>query len=164
MAGTELAYTFQVGEIVIYPSHGVGVIDSKENRNGKVYLKMRIEETESTVLLPEANAAALGLRPLSDKITIEAALDCLSDNSKTITSDWKQRFQDNQNLMKEGSLTSIASVINSLYRRSKIKELPSQERRMYDAALSMLVSEASSVLNKKEEEVRRLVFSKLEKK
>lgn len=164
MAGTELAHIFQTGEVVVYPSHGLGVITAKEDRNGKVYLKVKIEETDSTVLLPEDNAGVLGLRPLSNKETIEEALECLKDRTKIISTDWKQRFQDNQALMKDGSLSSIAMVINSLYRRSKVKELPSQERRMYDSALSMLVEEASSVLNKKKEEVRRLIFSKLEMK
>ncbi|MBQ0072379.1 MAG: CarD family transcriptional regulator [Spirochaetales bacterium] len=163
MSSTELTRSFEVGEKVAYPSHGVGKIESKEERNGKTYLKLHIDGEDSVVLLPESNADNLGLRHLATPEVIWDALDGLSDRTREVTADWKQRLTENQNLMKEGTLSAVASVINVLYRRSKVKELPSIEKKLYDTALSALVDEVSSVLNKDQEEVRRIIFSKLEK-
>ena len=77
--------------------------------------------------------------------------------------DWKQRLLINQELMREGSMTAVANVVNSLYRRSKVKELPVQERKLYDSALTLLVDESSSVLGISAEEVKKKIFSRLEK-
>ena len=77
--------------------------------------------------------------------------------------DWKQRLILNQELMKEGSMLAVAKVVNSLYHRSKVKELPVQERKLYDSALTLLVDESSSVLGIDQEEMKKKIFSRLEK-
>ena len=91
------------------------------------------------------------------------AISSLSEKKETRGLDWKQRLLKNQELMKDGSLASIAIVVNSLYRRSKVKELPVQERKLYDNALSILVDETSSVLGIGTEEIKKKIFAKLEK-
>ena len=68
----------------------------------------------------------------------------------------------NVELLREGSINSIARVVQTLYHRSKIKELPVQERRLYDSALRILIDEAAYSLDKEKDEIQMLIFSKLE--
>ena len=86
----------------------------------------------------------------------------LSDNSHTIIQDWKQRLNENQSLLKEGTLAGSAIVVNHLYRRQKSKALPTMERKLYDTALTRLLDESAVVLDKDNREMRRIVFSRLE--
>lgn len=162
MDSRELNTTFNVGDIVMYPAQGVGSIEKTETRNGRDYLRIKLFSSSMDVLLPAVKAGELGLRHLTPKDEISKVLDSLSIQPDNQTSDWKTRLQENQLLIKSGQLSSIANVVNSLYRRSKSKELPSMERKVYEDALSMLVVESSSVLGISDEETKRLIFSKLE--
>lgn len=162
MNSTELAEYFAVGDSVVYPSQGIGCIEGREIRNDKEYLRIHLNSSNMDVLLPIVKAEELGLRHLSSIDDTNKALDSLSTKQKTSNLDWKTRLQENQNLLKSGSLISVASVVNSLYRRSKVKELPSMERKIFDYALSMLVDESSSVLGINIEKMKEKIFSKLE--
>jgi CarD family transcriptional regulator len=72
------------------------------------------------------------------------------------------RYQLNLDLLKKGSIRDIASIVRSLYHRSKVKELPILERKLYDSALKLLVDEASISLRKTKDEVENMIFSRLE--
>ena len=162
MEYTELSKNFGIGEMVVYPSFGICRIREKEDRNGCFYLKLESLSDNSTVLVPEEKASSLGLRHLETKENVEKALSILSDNSHTITNDWKQRLNENQSLLREGTLEGSATVVNHLYRRQKTKALPTMAKKLYDTALSRLLDESSGVLDKDNREMRRIVFSRLE--
>jgi CarD family transcriptional regulator len=68
----------------------------------------------------------------------------------------------NLDLLKKGSVTDIATVVRTLYHRSKVKELPILERKLFDSALKLLVDEVSFSLRKSKDDVEQLIFSKLE--
>ena len=162
MEYTELSKKIGIGEMVVYPSFGICRIREKEDRNGCFYLKLESLSDNSTVLVPEEKASSLGLRHLETKENVEKALSILSDNSHTITNDWKQRLNENQSLLREGTLEGSATVVNHLYRRQKTKALPTMEKKLYDTALSRLLDESSVVLDKDNREMRKIVFSRLE--
>ena len=162
MEYTELSKKFNVGEMVVYPSFGICKITEKEERNGAFYIKLESFSDNSTVLVPEDQASQLGLRHLETRENVEKALSLLSDNSQKISQDWKQRLNENQVLLKEGTLEGSAIVVNHLYRRQKTKVLPTMEKKLYDTALSRLLDESAVVLDKDNREMRRIVFSRLE--
>ena len=162
MEYTELSKNFEIGEMVVYPSFGICRIKEKEERNDCFYIKLQSLSDNSTVLVPEEKASSLGLRHLETKENVEKALSLLSDNSRTISNDWKQRLNENQNLLREGTLAGSAIVVKHLYRRQKTKALPTMEKKLYDTALSRLLDESSVVLDKDNREMRKIVFSKLE--
>ena len=162
MEYTELSKNFEIGEMVVYPSFGICRIKEKEERNDCFYIKLQSLSDNSTVLVPEEKASSLGLRHLETKENVEKALSLLSDNSHAITNDWKQRLNENQNLLREGTLAGSAIVVNHLYRRQKTKALPTMEKKLYDTALSRLLDESSVVLDKDNREMRKIVFSRLE--
>ncbi len=162
MSYTELSNQFTIGEDVFYPSIGICSVINTEERNGRNYLKLGSQDTEEIILLPVENAVNLGLRHLVKKEELFSSLEELrkiQDDDK----EWKHRVEKNTALLKDGTIPSTCKVISSLYRRSKIKALPSVEKKLYDKALVMLVDEASSVLKKSEEEVRKLIFTYLER-
>ncbi len=154
---------FRIGDAVVYPMQGVGCIMSRETRREKEYYRVQIAASDMDVLLPVDNASALGLRHLASATEARKAISSLAEKWETRGLDWKQRLLMNQELMKEGTLSSVAKVVSSLYRRSKVKELPVQERKLYDNALSILVDESSSVLGIGTEEAKKRIFAKLEK-
>ncbi len=162
MTYTELSKTFNEGEIAVYPSFGVCRIIEREERNGISYLKLESRMDNSTVLIPEEKAQSLGLRHLESRENVLLALSSLSDRSFSVKKEWKIRIGENQNLLREGSIMGEARVVNCLYRLHKTKTLPTQEKKLYDTALSRLLDEASFVLDKDSEEMRKIVFSKLE--
>ena len=162
MDSTELSIKFNVGDIVVYPTQGVGVIQCLEIRKDREYFRIRLTESDMDVLLPSDHASNLGLRHLASKNEVYKALQSLSKEIKASSTDWKTRLLENQQLLKEGTLESIAQIVNSLYRRSKVKQVPALERKLYDSALSMLVDESSSVLGIGREDTRKEIFLKLE--
>jgi len=92
----------------------------------------------------------------------EKALVFISEEYAPIPSDWKLRYQMNLDLLKKGSVLDIASVVRSLYHRSKIKELPILERKLYDSALNLLQDEISFSLGKGKDEIAELIRARLE--
>ena len=162
MDSTELSIKFNVGDVVVYPTEGVGIVECLEIRREREYLKIKLSGSDMDVLLPADNASVLGLRLTASAKEVKEALLSLSKTNGTISSDWKTRFQENQALLKDGRVSSVAMIVNNLYRRSKIKELPALERKLYDTAISMLVDESSYVLGIDKEDMRKEIFLKLE--
>ena len=86
----------------------------------------------------------------------------LSEDFEPITSAWKLRYQMNLELLKKGTIADIAQIVRCLYNRSKVKELPIQERKLYDSAKKLLEDEISFALGKTPKEIESLIHEKLE--
>jgi CarD family transcriptional regulator len=160
--------SFQVDQKVVYPSQGVGVIktiETKEFKKEKVpYYVIYLEVSDMTIMVPVDKAEQLGIRANVPKEEALKALELISEDYEPIPSDWKLRYQMNLDLLKKGSVTDIASIVRSLYHRSKVKELPILERKLYDSALKVLEDEVSFSLRKPKDEVEVLIFTRLESK
>ena len=160
------AKTFQVDQKVVYPSQGVGVIRSiiqKKFKDSKIpYYVIYLEVTDMTIMVPVDRAVELGIRPTVSRDEAMKALELISEDYEPIPSDWKMRYQMNLDLLKKGSIRDIASIVRSLYHRSKVKELPILERKLYDSALKLLEDEVSISLRKTKDEVENMIFSRLE--
>ncbi len=158
---------FQVGEHVVYPLQGVGVIkDIRERivRNTPVlYYVIYIDISDMTVSIPVDKIEDSGVRPIVSKEIALQALESISAKYEPVAVDWKARYQMNVDLIKEGSIFSIAKVVQGLYHRSKVKELPVQERKLYDNAIRLLIDECAYSLEKDQKEIEKTVFSCLEK-
>jgi CarD family transcriptional regulator len=159
---------FQVEQKVVYPSQGVGVIRSIEQKEFKTetipYYVIYLEVSDMTIMVPVDKAEKLGIRAIVPKEEAQRALELISEDYEPIPSDWKLRYQMNLDLLKKGSVLDIASIVRSLYHRSKVKELPILERKLYDSALKLLEDEVSFSLRKPKDEVEGMIFSRLESK
>ena len=102
------------------------------------------------------------IRAIVSASEAEKALNLLSDDFEPITSDWKLRYQMNLDLLKKGSINDIATIVRCLYNRSKVKELPILERKLYDSARKLLEDEISFATGKSLKEVETLIHIKLE--
>lgn len=151
---------------IVYPSQGVGRIMEIREKAFKdstvLYYIIYLEFSDMTVMVPVDKATELGIRAIVPKAEAEKALTFISEEYAPIPSDWKLRYQMNLDLLKKGSVLDIASVVRSLYHRSKIKELPILERKLYDSALNLLQDEISFSLNKPKEEIAELIRARLE--
>lgn len=157
---------FQVDQKVVYPSQGVGIIkaiEQKEFKNEKIpYYVIYLEVSDMTIMVPVGKAEGLGIRPIVPRDEALKALELIGQDYDPIPSDWKLRYQMNLDLLKKGSVSDIATIVRSLYHRSKVKELPILERKLYDSALKLLEDEVSFSLRKPREEVETMIFTRLE--
>ena len=163
---------FKVNQRVVYPSQGVGVIneivDKKYLGNGELsgkivkHYRIYLEVSDMVVTVPVPSAEKLGIRAIVSAEAAQKALDSLSIDNGPVTSDWKLRFQQNMELMKKGSVDDIANIVRCLYQRSKVKELPIQERKLYDNAKKLLIDEISFALGKDPADIEAMIHAKLE--
>jgi CarD family transcriptional regulator len=157
---------FKVDQQIVYPSQGVGRIIELHEKSFKdakmLYYTIYLEFSDMTVMVPVDKAIELGIRAIVPKDEAEKALAFISEEYAPIPTDWKLRYQMNLDLLKKGSVLDIASVVRSLYHRSKIKELPILERKLYDSALNLLQDEVSFSLGKPKEEIAELIRARLE--
>ena len=157
---------FKVDQKVVYPSQGVGIVREVFEKTFKdkatLYYKIYIEASDMVVMVPVDNAENLGIRQIVTAEEAEEALKLLSDDFEPITSDWKLRYQMNLDLLKKGTVKDIATIVRTLYTRSKVKELPILERKLYDSAKKLLIDEISIALGMSEKEVENQIHLKLE--
>lgn len=157
---------FVVDQKVVYPSQGVGDVKEIFTKTFKdtemLYYKIYIEATDMIVMVPVEKADGLGIRQTVSVEEAEAALNLLSEEPEPITSDWKLRYQQNLERLKKGHVNDIAEIVQCLYNRSKVKELPILERKLYDSAKKLLIDEISYVLGKTEKEIESIIHTKLE--
>ena len=127
-----------------------------------LYYKIYIEASDMMVMIPVSKAQDLGIRQIVSKEKAEKALKLLSDEFEPITSDWKLRYQMNLDLLKKGTVKDIATIVRCLYNRSKVKELPIMERKLYESAKKLLEDEISFALGKTAKEIEAEIHTKLE--
>jgi CarD family transcriptional regulator, regulator of rRNA transcription len=157
---------FKLHQQVVYPLQGVGTITAIEEKEFKseptLYYVIYLEVSDMTVMVPVDKAEGLGIRAIVSKRESEKALKIIAEDYEPVTADWKLRYQMNLDLLKAGGVTDIATVVRTLYHRSKVKELPILERKLFDSALKLLVDEVSFSLNKSKDDVEQLIFGRLE--
>jgi CarD family transcriptional regulator len=155
-----------VDQKVVYPSQGVGkvveIFDRQMKDQTVSYYKIYIEASDMIVMVPIDKTEELGIRQIVSPEEADEALNLLSEDFEPITSDWKLRYQMNLDLLKKGTVKDIAAIVRCLYNRSKVKELPILERKLYDSAKKLLEDEISFALGKTEKEIETIIHTKLE--
>jgi CarD family transcriptional regulator len=157
---------FILNQKVVYPLQGVGQILSITERafKGKPtqYYQIFLPVTDMTVMIPVEKAVEIGIRAIVPAEKAHEAFEIIASDFEPVTADWKMRYQMNLDHLKSGAITDIALVVRNLYHRSKVKELPILERKLYDSAMKLLIDEIAFSLNISVSEVERQVHEKLE--
>jgi len=159
--------TFQVGDKVIYPNHGLGVVEGIETKTilgttcGFYHLRMIANET--TVLVPLDNVEGVGLRRAIGDGEVDRLFSLLSDGKIENHQNWKGRFKDNSDKMRTGSIYDVVDVLKSLTHLAKSKNLSFREKRMLDRAKFLVVSEIAEVVSEPSDSVEGKVDRALER-
>jgi CarD family transcriptional regulator len=137
--------SFQVGDKVVYPNHGIGIVDQIATRtNGfqveRFYL-LTIKASALKVMVPCSNATSVGLRSVVTQGEVERILCFLSDGNCSSNADWKERYREHCEKMKAGSLMEVAEVLKSLLVLNQKKPLGFREQKMLEKARYLLVNE-----------------------
>jgi len=160
------AAPFQVNQKVVYPLQGVGQIMAITERafKGKPtqYYQIFLPVTDMTVMIPVAKAVEIGIRSIVPREKAQEAFNIIASDFEPVTADWKMRYQMNLDHLKSGDITDIALVVRNLYHRSKVKELPILERKLYDSAMKLLIDEIAFSLDIPVAEVESIVHERLE--
>jgi CarD family transcriptional regulator len=157
----EARVDFKVGDKVVYPNHGVGVIEDIARRTiGSIdssFYRLRILATDSTVMIPVGNTETVGLRKVLTKRQVTRVMKVLKEGEVATYDDWKGRFQANSDKMRTGDILAVAEVLKSLTILNEVKPLSYRERKMLDRARFLLVSEVSEASGKTAEEVEEQI-------
>lgn len=166
-ARREVSVIFQVGQKVIYPNHGIGVVESIQSRptpTGKISLyQLRILANDSRVWVPQENAGGVGLRHVISTTEARKIFGLLGDQNIQQHSNWKGRFKENSDKMRTGSLFEVAIVLKGLAFLSRKKALSFREKRMLERAKFLIVSEIAEVEGKTHAQIEERVDKTLEK-
>lgn len=168
VSGEELRLMdFKLGEKVVYPNHGVGLIEqiSFGNVNGRSerFYMLRILSSGLKVMVPQANIESVGLRPIIRSTQAGAVLSYLEKGRSASHHDWKHRFKENSDRMRTGSLMEVAAVLKGLVALSRTKPLSFREKKMLERAKYLLVSELATVRNTTEQTVETNIVRALAK-
>ncbi|MDG1957179.1 MAG: CarD family transcriptional regulator [Candidatus Binatia bacterium] len=149
---------FKVGQKVVYPAHGVGVIESVQSKtiagSQKKFYMLRFLENDMTIMVPMENVDAVGLRPIIGKATVSKVYKILRDKKVEIDQQtWNRRYREYTERIKTGSVLEIAKVLRDLFVLKSDKELSFGERKMLDTARSLLVKELSIAREHPEEKI-----------
>ena len=165
MNGADL--NFHIGDKVVYPNHGVGVIEQISSRSigatvEKFYL-LTIKASSLKVMVPCHNMGSVGIRRVVRNGEVQKILDFLSIAEDLTTADWKDRFKENSDRMRTGSLFEVASVLKSLIALHQAKPLSFREKKMLERARYLLVSELAMSRNCEETKIEELLGLALSK-
>ena len=158
---------YKIGEKVVYPNHGVGIIEQINfgilNGRTEKYYMIRILSSGLKVMVPRMNAGAVGLRPVIRSGDTTKVLGFLEKGKLNSHHDWKHRFKENSERMRTGSLIEVAVVLKSLVSLSRTKPLSFREKKMLERAKFLLVSEMATARNATQETVESMVVRSLAK-
>jgi CarD family transcriptional regulator len=156
---------FHIGDKVVYPNHGVGIIEQISSRNmgttvEKFYL-LKIAASSLKVMVPFANVGSVGMRPVVRNGEVEKIVDYLASGECINVADWKDRFKENSDRMRTGALADVAAVLKSLLILGQAKSLSFREKKMLERARYLLVSELAMAKNCEENHIEDMLSKAL---
>jgi CarD family transcriptional regulator len=143
------ALSFDVGDYVVYPKHGVGrVIELQSTDIAGMELELyvlRFEKEKMTLRVPTNKAESVGMRKLSSDKTMQEALATLKGKPKVKRTMWSRRAQEYEAKINSGDLIAVAEVVRDLYRSERQPEQSYSERQLFEQALERMAREIAAV-------------------
>jgi len=151
---------FQVGNLAVYPAHGVGIIEKIETQEisgcTQDFYVMRILDNNMIIMIPTSNVDNVGLREIIPKTELPKLFTILEKRDVTLNNQtWNRRYRDYMDKIKTGSVFEVAEVYRDLLLLRLEKELSFGERKMLDTARTLLVKEISLAKEIKESQVEK---------
>jgi CarD family transcriptional regulator len=154
--------TFSVGDKVVYPMHGAGIIEAIEEKEvldeKRQYYILRMPIGNMKVMIPVDNDD-IGLRAVINSGEVIEVLSVLKNRDNTMFNDWNRRYRAHMEMIKSGDIFEVAEVVKNLILRDKEKGLSTGERKMLDNAKKILVSELVLADDSEEEQIEEILDS-----
>lgn len=152
---------FNIGDKVVYPMHGAGIIESIEEKeilgNKQKYYIMRMPIGNMKVMIPLENVSDIGLREVINKEQVKTVMTVLGQHKTSMPNNWNRRYRVNMEKIKSGDILEVADVVRNLMLRDREKGLSTGERKMLNNAKQILVSELVLVNNMGEDEIESMI-------
>lgn len=136
---------FNVGDKIVYPMHGAGIIESIEEKeilgHKQNYYVVKMPVGDMKVMIPTHNTEGIGIREVIDVHEVDKVFAILQDQNVNVTSNWNKRYRENMVKIKSGNIFEVADVVRTLMIREKEKGLSTGERKMLSSARQILISE-----------------------
>jgi len=156
---------YAIGDKIVYPMHGAGIIESIEEREilgeKKCYYIMRMPVGEMKVMIPTNCAGNVGIRDVIDKSIADKVFRSLEGGIDEEPSNWNKRYRENMSKIKSGNVFDVAEVVKHLIIRERQRGLSTGERKMLNSAKQILISELVLAENMKPSEVEELINCKI---
>ena len=159
--GWEVGIVFQVGDKIVHPMHGAGVVDGIEEKkiNGVVrsYYKLKLPLGGMLVMIPTENSEEIGVRPVIDKDQGDSVIAAMQNIQVEMEQNWNRRYRENMMRLKSGDLLEVARVVKGLMLRESLRGLSTGERKMLHCAKQILISELVLSQSSSYEEIEKRI-------
>jgi len=152
---------FKIGDKVVYPMHGAGIIEAIEEKEvlgeTRHYYILRLPVGDMKVMIPIATCKEVGLREVIDDDGVEKVFGILREKSTIMSDNWNKRYRANLEKIKSGNIYEVAEVVRNLINRDREKGLSSGERKMLENARQILISELVLATEMAEDNAKTMV-------
>ena len=152
---------FKVGDKLVYPMHGAGVVESIEDKlilgENRSYYIIKVLHGRMQVMVPVKGSEQVGLRTITDHAGIQLMMDTLAAESTPMDDNWNRRNRDNMDKLKTGQVDQVAGVVRNLMRVDKVKKLSTGEKKLLNNARQILIGEIALVEDISEEEAAAMI-------
>jgi len=154
----EVDYMFQIGDNIVYPMHGAGIIEAIEEKelSGKkqLYYVIKMSISNMQVMIPTGKILSSNIRPVIDILALTHIIQIFQHGESDELLPWKQRHKVNTDKIKTGEIQKGAEVIRDLIRMKKEKALNTSEKKLLDDAYKFLVSELELIKGITEKQIK----------
>lgn len=154
----EVDYMFQIGDNIVYPMHGAGIIEAIEEKefSGKKqqYYVIKMSISNMQVMIPMGKISSSGIRPITDILALKHIIHIFQHGETDKLLPWKQRYKVNTDKIKTGEIQEGAEVVRDLMRINKEKALNTSEKKMLDNAHEFLISELGLIKGITENQIK----------
>lgn len=152
---------FSVGDKIVYPMHGAGVIESIEEKEilgqKQDYYVVKMPVGDMKVMIPTHNVEGIGIREVIESCDVDKVYEILQDHSVNVTNNWNKRYRENMTKIKTGNIYEVADVVRILIKRDREKGLSTGERKMLNSARQILISELVLAENTNQIEIETVI-------
>ena len=152
---------YSIGDKIVYPMHGAGVIESIEEREilgcKQDYYVLKMPVGDMKVMIPTHNVDGIGIREVIGSCDVDKVYEILQDHSINVTNNWNKRYRENMTKIKSGNIYEVADVVRILIKRDREKGLSTGEKKMLNSAKQILVSELVLAEDQEQIEVESVI-------
>lgn len=157
---------FSIGDKIVYPMHGAGIIEEIEEKvilgeNRKYYI-LKVPCGDMKIMIPVDSAQEIGVRPIVSAAELSAMIELLESGLTEMSNNWNRRYRENQEKLKTGDILQVAEVVKNLMRTDREKKLSTGEKKMLSNAKQILISEMILVYNLDQEEANAIINKSIE--